>query len=264
MATLHINLEKLITEKLDAKINDAVSKAIEKAFSNISFDFISDQNYDKEENDESLKKEYLMEEDKSKKEYLEEDKGNNFTVVEEKVSEKVNEEDNSTFVELKKGWVERMNAYVDIINQMKSQLTEEQLEQITMPKELVSKKEYSFRLFINNLTWEQLNLLFKNNKYLNIDIVSEDFEIQKIECYGFTPTDIYYKLLRQIITSESNKIYNLNYDNPFDNSNLITSLILNELFFDYRSKITEFIDIVINKHHMEIFDEIFGEQFYMN
>ena len=41
MATLHINLEKLITEKLDEKINDAVSNAIEKAFSNISFDFIS-------------------------------------------------------------------------------------------------------------------------------------------------------------------------------------------------------------------------------
>ncbi len=246
MATLHINLEKLITEKLDEKINDAVSKAIEKAFSNISFDFISDQNYyaDKNSSDECYKEKYI-----------EEDKGNKINIIEE---QKAREED-STLEEVKKGWVEQMNAYVDIINRMKSQLTEEQLEQISIPKEIVSKKEYLFKLFIDNLTWEQLNLLFKNNDYLNIDIVSEDFEVQKIETYGFTPKDIYFKLLKQIITNEANRVYHLSYNDP----TVISSLIVTELYNDYNSRVIGFVDDIIDKHHMEIFDEIFGEQFYM-
>ncbi len=251
MATLHINLEKLITEKLDEKINDAVSKAIEKAFSNISFDFISDQNYyaDKNSSDECYKEKYI-----------EEDKGNKINIIEEqKAREEDIKQEDSTLEEVKRGWVEQMNAYVDIINRMKSQLTEEQLEQISIPKEIVSKKEYLFKLFIDNLTWEQLNLLFKNNDYLNIDIVSEDFEVQKIETYGFTPKDIYFKLLKQIITNEANRVYHLSYNDP----TVISSLIVTELYNDYNSRVIGFVDDIIDKHHMEIFDEIFGEQFYM-
>lgn len=251
MATLHINLEKLITEKLDEKINDAVSKAIEKAFSNISFDFISDQNYytDKNSSNECYKEKYV-----------EEDKGNKINIIEEqKAREEDIKQEDSTLEEVKRGWVEQMNAYVDIINQMKSQLTEEQLEQISIPKEIVSKKEYLFKLFIDNLTWEQLNLLFKNNDYLNIDIVSEDFEVQKIETYGFTPKDIYFKLLKQIITNEANRVYHLSYNDP----TVISSLIVTELYNDYNSRVIGFVDDIIDKHHMEIFDEIFGEQFYM-
>lgn len=242
MATLHINLEKLITEKLDEKINDVVSNAIEKAFSNISFDFISDQNYceDKNSSDECYKEKYIEEQKASE--------------------EDIKQEDNSTLEEVKKGWVEQMNAYVNIINRMKSQLTEEQLAQISIPKEIISKKEYLFNLFIKNLTWEQLNLLFKNNKYLNIDIISEDFEIQKIECYGFTPTDIYYKLLRQIITTEVNKVYRLASCEP----SLISSFIFSEFNDDYNSKIVGFVNNIIDKHHMEIFNEIFGAEFYMD
>ena len=253
MATLHINLEKLITEKLDEKINDAVSKAIEKAFSNISFDFLSDENYceDKNSSDECYKEKYI-----------EEDKGNKINVIEEKDREEdIKQEGDSTLEEVKRGWVEQMNAYTDIINRMKSQLTEEQLEQISIPKEIISKKEYLFKLFIDNLTWEQLNLLFKNNKYLNIDIVSEDFEIQKIECYGFTPTDIYYKLLRQIITTEVNKVYHLSYS---EEPSFISSFIISEFNDDYNSKVVGFVNDIIDKHHMEIFDEIFGSEFYMD
>ena len=253
MATLHINLEKLITEKLDEKINDAVSKAIEKAFSNISFDFISDQNYceDKNSSDECYKEKYI-----------EEDKGNKIDIIEEKAREEdIKQEGDSTLEEVKKGWVEQMNAYADIINRMKSQLTEEQLEQISIPKEIISKKEYLFKLFIDNLTWEQLNLLFKNNKYLNIDIVSEDFEIQKIETYGFTPKDIYYKLLRQIITTEVNKVYHLAYS---EETSFISLFIISEFNDDYNSKVVGFVNDIIDKHHMEIFDEIFGVEFYMD
>jgi len=252
MATLHINLEKLITEKLDEKINDAVSKAIEKVFSNISFDFISDQNNydDKNSSDECYKEKYI-----------EEDKDNKINIIEEQKAreEDVKQEEDSTLEEVKRGWVEKMNAYVDIINQMKAQLTPQQLEQISMPREIVSKKEYSFKLFIDNLTWDQVNLLFKSNNYLNVDIVSEDFEVQKIETYGFTPKDIYFKLLKQIITNEANRVYHLSYNDP----TVISSLIVTELYNDYNSKVIVFVDDIIDKHHMEIFDEIFGEQFYM-
>ena len=246
MATLHINLEKLITEKLDEKINDAVSKAIEKAFSNISFDFIPNENYnyDEKESDESSK------ENSFKEEFVKDD--NNSKII------PVVEED-SALEEVRRGWVEKMNAYTDIINQMKAQLTQEQLKQISIPKEIVSKKEYLFRLFIDNLSWEQVNLLFKSNNYLNIDIVSEDFEVQKIETYGFTPKDIYFKLLKQIITNEANRVYHLSYNDP----TVISSLIVTELYNDYNSRVIGFVDDIIDKHHMEIFDEIFGEKFYM-
>jgi hypothetical protein len=246
MATLHINLEKLITEKLDEKINDAVSKAIEKAFSNISFDFIPNENYNyvEKESDESSK------ENSFKEEFVKDD--NNSKII------PVVEED-SALEEVRRGWVEKMNAYTDIINQMKAQLTKEQLEQISIPKEIVSKKEYLFKLFIGNLSWEQVNLLFKSNNYLNIDIVSEDFEVQKIETYGFTPKDIYFKLLKQIITNEANRVYHLSYNDP----TVISSLIVTELYNDYNSRVIGFVDDIIDKHHMEIFDEIFGEKFYM-
>ena len=245
MATLHINLEKLITEKLDEKINDAVSKAIEKAFSNIVIE--TEPTYYKESEEECDEQ---SGENSFKKQYSEEDKNNKITSI---------EETNSTLEEVKKGWVEQMNAYASIIEQMKAQLTQEQLEQISIPKEIVSKKEYLFKLFIDNLTWEQLNLLFKSNDYLNVDIVSEDFEVQKIETYGFTPKDIYFKLLKQIITNEANRVYHLSYNDP----TVISSLIVTELYNDYNSRVIGFVNDIIDKYHIQIFDEIFGEQFYM-
>jgi len=238
MATIHINLEQIISEKINDKIEEAVNNAIEKAFSNIVIET----------------EPQIVEKDSTSSD----DSCNKGTIINEESKNK--ESENKVEDDFKRGWVEKLNAYKLVIDQMKSQLTNEQLENISISGSNLSIKEYSFKKFLDNLTWEQLNSLFRNNKYLSIDIVSDDVNFGQLELYGVAPIDIYYKLLRQIIYEQVNKLYEIKY---VEDHNVLTDLILNEFYKDFESKKIGLTDRIVQKYHIEIFDYLFGVKFYM-
>lgn len=242
MATVHINLEQIISEKINDKIEEAVNNAIEKAFSNIVIETEPQiVENDSTSGDDSCKGKIINEESK------------NGVPIGKEFSDKVEDE-------FKRGWVEKLNAYKLVIDQMKSQLTNEQLENISISGSNLSIKEYSFKKFLDNLSWEQLNSLFRNNKYLSIDIVSDDVNFGQLELYGVAPIDIYYKLLRQIIYEQVNTLYEIKY---VEDHNVLNDLILNEFYKDFESKKIGLTDKIVQKYHIEIFDYLFGAKFYL-
>jgi len=248
MATIHMNLDKIISEKIDAKLTEAVDKIIEKALSNIVIDIDSpDKKNLKNEGDYCNCNKQLMEEDSDKK-YAEE------------VKEEIKEEKNDPFEEFKQGWVEKNNAYIYIINTMKKALTENQIKSIAMPSDM-SAKEYAFKTFIDNLTYDQLSDLFRNNKYLNIEIDPMLIHSISLEENGIMAKDIYYILFKEIINNIIHKtiVFNPNYD--YDNT--LERLIVDEFYRDFDNKCSELANNVINNYHILVFDELFGSDFYM-
>ena len=237
MATIHMNLDKIISEKIDAKLTEAVDKIIEKALSNIVIDNEPDD------------KNKFTEGDFSKKESVEEEE------VKKKYPEFTDE-----YEDFKKGWVEKSNAYTYVINEMKRALTDDQMKWLATPNDM-SAKEYAFKDYIDNLTWEQLHILFKNNEYFNIDIDSEDLNRKQLEAYGVTPKDIYYVLFKQIINNVIHKT--IVFKQGYDYQNTLERLIVDEFNKDFDNRCIELTNNIINNYHIVIFDELFGENFYM-
>jgi len=223
-------IDKIVKEKVESHIYDLIDHYIDDSIASI---FNQDVN---EKDIQELSKEEANKLD---------------TLSNEKISE---------LQEVERGWVEKSNAYKYIIDNMKRALTDEQIEKIALPPDY-NAAEYEFNKFINNLTWDDLNLLFKNNKYLDVNIDSNYLDKEKLETYGTTPTDIYYDLLKQILNKSIHET--LKYNVEFDVSNKLNSLIYNEFFADFESKALNLINEIIQNHHMEIFNELFGKKYYL-
>lgn len=250
MATLHINLEKIISQKIEEKIEEILGKA----FSNICIDSYEDLP-DEKENQDSQADEMC-----AKKSAAEVFKYDVVTPSEDKKeSGTIITADNNLADDIERGWVEKTNAYLYVIEEMKKRLTPEQMEEIATPIS-TTIKEYAFNNFINNLTWDELNDLFKDNKYLSV-CIGEEVNKKALAEYGTTPTDIYYDLLKQIIKNETKNKTELNVTyNPED---ILDSIIIREFNKDYNDKVIKLTDYLIEKYHITIFDDIFGEHWYM-
>ena len=171
-------------------------------------------------------------------------------------------ENNDPIEDLEKGWVEKTGNYMQVIDMMKRSLTEEQMKKISTPVSSVSAKEYSFNNFIVNLTWDELKELFTHNKYLKIDVDFDDDTKAQFSCYGTTPVNIYLNLLKQIIVDEIKQKTTLNASyNPDD---ILDAIIVKEFNKDYDDRVLKLTDYLIENRHVEIFDDIFGDHWYMN
>ena len=63
--------------------------------------------------------------------------------------------------------------------------------------------------------------------------------VYDINWKSYISTYIYYKLLRQIITTEVNKVYHLAYS---EETSFISSFIISEFNDDYNSKVVGFVN----------------------
>ena len=173
-----------------------------------------------------------------------------------------NKPEYDTLNEVKKGWVETTNGYMDIIESMKRALTKEQLELIATPREFVSAKEFEFHRFIDNMTWDDLSKIFKNNKYMPINIDFDDDQKNKFMICGTTPQMIYITLLTNIVKAEVVKMTKSekNYD---PEKYALHAIILGAYHELYNNDIVNTLtNIILAKCHMEVFDDVFGEQWY--
>lgn len=245
MATLHINLEKIISKKIEETLDEKISKAIndilENVISSIQFDIAQDsipegpvEGITQEEAEKELQKE-----------------------TEKKILEVL---DNTKKKDEERGWVEKNNAYNYVTDWMKKTMSEEQLEKLAMPSDM-TMKEYNFNKYIKTLSWDELAKLFKNNEYLAISIDEGEILAKELQAYGTTPTDIYYTLLKQILNKVIHDVIIIN--NPRKIENWLDNVIVDKFFKNFDSDVLVFIDELINEKHMEIFDYIFGEGYYM-
>ena len=246
MATLHINLEKLISKKieetLDEKINKVINDILEDVISNIQFDTIQDK-LPKEPVEGIIVEKEVQELQKKK---------------EEKILEAVDIRDPQENKE--QGWVEKNNAYNYVTDWMKKTMSKEQLEKLAMPSDM-TMKEYNFNKYIKTLSWDELAKLFKNNEYLDISIDESEILAKELQAYGTTPTDIYYTLLKQILNKVIHDVIIIN--NPRKIENWLDNIIVDKFFKNFDSDVLVFIDELIEEKHIEIFDYIFGEGYYM-
>jgi len=238
MATLNINLDKLITEKLEAKIEEIVGNAVNSALQNINFTWGPEKEICKECDQAFIGNDT---EDWPEKKLIED--------------EKADPRD-----EIVQGWVEKTNNYMAIINRMKQAMTEEQLEFVSTPPRVVSAKEYAFNKFMTNLSWDQLREMFNSNEYIQVDINFDEFQKSQFEVYGTTPYDIYILLLTDIIKEKVAKLCRLKID--YEKISDLDTFIIDEFYKDYDDRALKLTQQIIENHQIDLFDEIFGDKWY--
>lgn len=264
MATVHFNLENLISKKIDEKLEEVVNKAIDRAFSNIIIETEHVENIPTE-NENSCKIE-VGDEDDSKKVYtedetaklIEENSKLDFTVYDPLKKEyiKVDESNKDYMPDGVYLGYEVATYLSNIANSMKQFINSYNQNKKDEKPEL-SEYDIAFYDYINNLSWDQLRGLINNNELICLD------DIPPIQEIG-NPIDTYYVILK-------NTLMKYFYDNiEFTNfleldsaKDFYKKKILQLLF----SKFNDYIDYVMNyliiNKHRELFDILFGK-IYMN
>ena len=264
MATVHFNLENLISKKIDEKLEEVVNKAIDRAFSNIIIETEHVENISTEAYENSCKVE--EEDDCSKKVYteaetdklIEENNKLDFTIYDPLKKEyiKVNESNKDYMPDGIYLGYEVATYLSNIANSMK-QFINSYNQNKKDEKIQLSEEDIKFYDYINNLTWDQLHELINNNNLICLD------DIPPIQEIG-NPIDTYYVVLK-------NTLMYYFYDNvkftnflELDSSEDYCKKKILQLLF---SKVNDYIDyimnyLIINKHR-ELFDILFGSDFYL-
>jgi len=145
------------------------------------------------------------------------------------------------------------NSMKKLLNACKNKFKNETPEQ--------SEEERKFHVFLMNLTWDDLLKMIEDNKMISLDDMPP---IQKIG----NPIDTYFVIIKNTLIKFFRDHVNFN-DNPDDFSkegaehyyeNKLSFIILEE----YGKAIELSINNLILNKHKEIFDILFGKDWYIN
>lgn len=245
-------MDKSISELIDKMIEEKIKKLIDEKLDNV---FNSNEPVEADDTPKKRKAQYTI--DDLKGEVVNNPEESSFIL-----NTAVDPEFNA-LNEVKKGWVETTNGYMNVIESMKRALTKEQLELIATPREFVSAKEFEFHRFINNMTWEDLSNIFKNNKYMPINIDFDDDQKNKFMMCGTTPQMIYINLLTDIVKAEVVKM--TKSEKSYDPENYALHAIILGVYHELYNNdiINTLTNTILAKCHMEVFDDVFGEKWYV-
>lgn len=251
MATLHINLDELISKKIEEKL-DAI---LDKQLSNIKIDsYLTEKNSPSYESNEDSDGDYCYKDKKpTLSDYIEDEDTKSFD--EQYIAE--DKKENNTFQEIEPTDNPFMNYLESVTASMKRLLSEQYSHYYGTIEVHTTDEEKKFNNYLKNFSLVDLKSLLNNEKVGKSISDVERQDIEEMFNASQKALDIYYDLVKMILKEKLRNILNINYTENDDT--YFEQMLASELW----SNIDSTLDVIIMKYNKEIFDYLFGPQYYL-